>query len=166
MTVYLKIPAQLLEDIHQDLSRAHAFAAERVGFLTCGTAASADGGQILLGHRWHAVADDDYVDDPKVGAAIGGSALRKILQYAYATPISILHVHRHDHRGVPHFSPTDMRSAREFVPSFFNVQRSLPHGIMVLSFDGASGQIWEFDRTTPRPINVFQVVGDPLRNWS
>lgn len=163
--VHLKIPALLLEDIHGDLSRSHQFAAERVGFLTCGIAVSAGGGRVLLGHRWHSVADEDYVDDPRVGAAIGGGAFRKVLQYAYSNPVSILHVHRHDHHGVPRFSPTDIRSAGEYVPSFFNVQRAMPHGIMVISFDNAAGQVWDFGRPTARSINVFQIVGYPMKRW-
>jgi hypothetical protein len=163
---HLKIPSQLLEDIHRDLSRPHAFAAERVGFLTCGIAAADGGGQILLGHRWHSVADEDYLDNPRVGAAIGGSAFRKVLQYAYSNPVSILHVHRHDHRGAPRFSLTDLKSAKEYVPSFFNVQRAMPHGIVVLSFDNASGQVWDFGRPSARLIDVFQIVGYPMRKWA
>ena len=163
MTTHLKIPGALLQEIHQDLSRPHTFAAERVGFLTCGIADAAGGGQILLAHR---VADEDYVDNPRVGAAIGGSAFRKILQYAYGNAVSILHVHRHDHRGAPRFSPIDLRSAREFVPSFFNVQRMLPHGILVLSLDHAAGQVWDFGRPAARPIDIFQVVGYPMRKWA
>lgn len=165
MTTHVKVPSALLHEIHQDLSRPHSFAAERAGFLTCGTATEAGGGQILLAHRWHGIADEDYVDDPTVGVAIGGSAFRKILQYAYNNPASILHVHRHEHRGAPRFSPIDLRSASEYVPSFFNVQRAMPHGIVVLSFDHAAGKVWEFGRSAPRPIDVFQVVGYPLRKW-
>lgn len=165
MTTHLKIPGSLLHEIHQDLSRPHKFAAERVGFVTCGNAGAADGGRILLANRWHGVADDDYVDNPRVGAAIGGSAFRKILQYAYSNPVSILHVHRHDHRGTPRFSPTDLRSAREYVPSFFHVQRAMPHGVVVLSFDHAAGQVWEFGQPTAKQIDVFQVVGYPSRKW-
>lgn len=165
MTTYLKIPDLLLQDIHQDLSRTHAFAAERAGFLTCGIAQGAAGERILLGHRWHSVADEDYLNDPRVGASIGAGAFRRILQYAYSNAVSILHVHRHDHRGTPRFSLTDMRSANEYVRSFFNVQRSLPHGIMVLSFDSAAGQLWDFNQRTSRPIDVFQVIGHPIRKW-
>jgi hypothetical protein len=166
VTTHLKLPGLLLEGIHRDLSRPHTFAAERVGFLTCGSGEAPGGDQILLGHRWHSVADEDYVDNPRVGAAIGGSAFRKILQYAYHNPVSILHVHRHDHPGAPMFSPVDLKSAREYVPGFFNVQHSMPHGIMVLSFDSAAGQVWDFGRPVARPIDVFHIVGFPMRKWS
>ncbi len=165
MTIHLKIPGALLQEIHQDLSRPHQFAGERVGFLTCGNAGAADGGHVLLANRWHGVADEDYVDDHRVGAAIGGGAFRKILQYAYSNTVSILHVHRHDHRGAPTFSRTDLRSALEYVPSFFNVQRAIPHGIVVLSFDQAAGHVWNFGQSAARKIDVFQIVGYPLRKW-
>lgn len=165
MKTHLKIPGSLLHEIHEDLSRPHKFAAERAGFLTCGISGDGGGGHVLLANRWHSVADEDYVDNPRVGAAIGGGAFRKILQYAYSNPVSILHIHRHDHRGAPRFSPTDLRSASEYVPSFFNVQRAMPHGIVVLSLDHAAGQVWEFGQSTARQIDVFQVVGFPSRKW-
>lgn len=166
MTTILKILDTLLEEIHSDLSRGHPFAAERVGFLTCGIAHAPEDTLALLGSRWHPVADEDYVDDPAAGATIGPAAFRKILQYAYNTPVSVFHVHRHDHRGPPTFSPTDTSSAQEYVPGFFNVRRSHPHGAIVLSLNHAFGHIWLPEQRVPQPISRFQVVGPVLRRWS
>lgn len=166
MTICLRIPQQLLEDIHGDLFRPHRFAAERVGFLTCGIGNSATGELIFLGHRWHAVADDDYVRNPSVGAEIGGSAFRKILQFAYQNPVAVFHVHRHDHRGKPAFSPLDVRSSNQFVPSFFNVRRELPHGVLVLSLDHATGLVWLSRDAAPKFIESIHVIGTPIRRWA
>lgn len=166
MKSQLKLIDALLREIHSDLSRPHAFAAERVGFLTCGVAYAADNTLILLGSRWHPVADEDYLDDRTVGASIGPSAFRKILQYAYREPVSVFHVHRHDHRGRPEFSPTDTRSAREYVPGFFNVRRSHPHGAIVLSIDEAAGHIWLPGQPNPQRVDRFQIVGSTLKSWS
>ena len=166
MTCGLKILGRLLEEMHRDLSRPHPFAAERVGFLTCGIGSAADEEVILLGHRWHGVADDDYVPNPSVGAEIGGSAFRKILQFAYQNPVAVLHVHRHHHHGKPAFSPLDMRSSKQFVPSFFNVRRDVPHGVLVLSLDHATGLVWYSRDTAPREIGSIHVVGIPIRKWA
>jgi hypothetical protein len=165
VTTHIKIIAPLLEEIHADLSRPHTFAAERVGFLTCGVAHTADDTLVLLGSRWHPIDDVDYIRDASVGAAIGPAAFRMILKFAYHHPVSVFHVHRHDHRGLPEFSSTDTRSAQKYVPGFFNVQRSLPHGAIVLSIDQAAGNVWLPGRTASARIDRFKIVGAPLRSW-
>jgi hypothetical protein len=165
MRTVVRLLQPLLDTMQADLSRQHPFAAERVGFLTCGIARAEVDALIVLGHQWHPVADDDYIEDPAVGAAIGPAAFRKILQFAYHNPVSIFHVHRHDHHGAPAFSLVDVRSERQFVPGFFNVQRERPHGAIVLSLDQAAGHIWVSSNTGPRPIEQFQTVGSPLKRW-
>lgn len=165
MSTRLRLLDTQLEEIHLDLSRPHLFAAERVGFLTCGLARVASDSLVLLGNCWHRVADEDYLDDPRVGACIGPAAFRKILQYAYHEAVSVLHVHRHDHYGTPSFSSIDTRSAREYVPGFFNVRRSHPHGALVLSLDNGAGEIWLPSQLDPRPIDRVDIIGVPLRRW-
>jgi hypothetical protein len=80
--------------------------------------------------------------------------------------VAVFHVHRHDHSGKPAFSPLDLRSSRQFVPGFFNVRRDLPHGVLVLSFDHATGLVWRSRNNTPTFIELIQVVGIPLRSWA
>src|SRR5690349_908086 len=99
MKTALRITQDLLRHLHTDLSRPHPFASERVSFLSCRPASLRNNGVVLLGAASHAVLDDDYVEDNTVGAMLGGSAFRRILQHAYNTPASIFHVHRHEHRG-------------------------------------------------------------------
>ena len=165
MTTRLRILRTLLCDIHADLSRPHVFASERVGFLCCAPATLADDGLLLLGQTWHPVADDDYEDDPRVGASIGPAAFRKILQAAYGDPVSIFHVHRHEHRGHPRFSLTDEKSMRKFVPGFFNACRSHPHGALVLSHDSAFGALWRGPETPPQKLTAFEVIGTSCEKW-
>lgn len=165
MNIHLRLLRPLLQQIREDLSRHHPFAAERVGFLTCGVATLADPGLLLLGEAWHPVADEDYVNDDNVGACIGGGAFRKIFQIAHREPVAILHVHRHDHRGRPGFSYTDERSMREFVPGFFNACRSRPHGAVVLSQNSAVGAIW-IEANGPRhSLGTVEVIDQPCEKW-
>ena len=42
-----------------------------VGFLACRAARLANNGLIILATEYHPVADDDYVEDPTVGAMMG-----------------------------------------------------------------------------------------------
>lgn len=162
MKITFRVTRELLRRIHQDLSRPHSRAAERVGFLTCGVAPM-DNGLGIFASIYHPVDDDDYVDDPVAAAMIRGSAFRKILQYAYNYPSAVFHIHRHNHRGIPRPSRIDQRESANFVPNFWNVCPTHPHGILVLSFDSIVGQVW-IPKSEVRPIDVCQVIGDE-RGW-
>ena len=165
MNIRLRLLEPLLEQIHEDLSRPHPFAAERVGFLTCGVASLADPGLLILGEAWHPVADEDYIEDPRVGASIGGSAFRKLFQSVYCEPATILHVHKHDHVGRPSCSFTDERSMREFVPGFFNVCHSRPHGAMIFSRNSAVGAVWTEAQGPRHAVTTIDVIGRPCHKW-
>ena len=110
MKVKFKMTSSLLQEVRQDLARPHAFAAERVGFLSCGVTRS-KGGIIVLASQYHSVADEDYLDDQSVGAMMAAAAIRKALQLAYGLKRSMVHVHSHEHQGRPWFSSD--RSSRE-----------------------------------------------------
>jgi hypothetical protein len=162
MKIQVRLQQALLHEIYADLTRPHSFVHERVGFLTC-SAAYAGNDLLLLGQRWHVVADDDYIDDPRAGATIGGRAFRQVFQFIHSAPQTLLHVHMHDHRGPPRFSRTDERSMREFVPGFFNVCPTYPHGAMVLSQDSGSGSVWLGPESAPHSIDRLDLIGVPLR---
>jgi hypothetical protein len=163
MKTILKITADLLDQINQDLQRPHPFAFERVGFILCRPARLEPEGWILLAWGYHTVADDDYVDDYSVGAMMGPGAIRKALQLAFNDPLSIVHVHLHDHSGKPGFSKTDAEESARFVPDFWNVRPSLPHGAIVLSRDSAYGFVWEPTRRRRVPLDETSIVGAPMR---
>jgi hypothetical protein len=127
--------------VRQDLERPHAFAAERVGFISI-RAANAGANLLLLAHGYHPVDDDDYVNDPSVGAMMGQEAIRKALNIALLQPVGMIHVHMHGHKGVPGFSGIDLSEQLSFIPDFFKVRKGMPHGAMVLSHDKAAARIW------------------------
>lgn len=162
MNVELRISQVLYQAIHADLSRKHPFAAERVGFIACTSASLSCGGELLLAETYFPVEDSHYVDDPRAGATMGGAAIRVALQTAYNQPISMFHVHRHEHCGAPKFSGLDIRESRRFVPDFFKVQPSRCHGAIVLSHDSAVGLCWIPGADGPIPITKFVIVGRPI----
>lgn len=162
MSLTLRIPEPLFQSIHEDLNRAHDHAAERVGFLLCGTAKTLHGDQILAGH-YHPVADHHYLKNQWVGASIGPDAFREVMQLALANRATILHVHRHEHYGPPAFSRVDLEALPGFIPGFRNVCPSVLHGAVVFSRDAATGMAWRPGEVHPTPLAVIQVIGRPCR---
>jgi hypothetical protein len=156
--IVFKIDRQLWRQVQQDMDRPHPFAFERVGFFSCKPAAL-DDGVLLLPDDYHPVADVDYEDVRGYGAMMGPGAIRKALQIAYGANVSMVHVHRHDHRGVPAFSRTDIRENGKFVPDFFKVRPQLPHGAVVMSHDAMIGEVWEPNTLQRRPIDEVALVG-------
>jgi len=166
MIVTLKIPGRLLDSVRVDLARPHFFAHERVGFLTAGVAAL-PGGLIVLVRSYLPVADEDYEAARGVGARIGSNAMRKAVQAAYRPASALLHIHTHGGRGRPGFSGIDLESADEFVPGFFQSCPKMPHGLLVLSDDAVTGQLWLDPRRRPIAIDRFVRVDRPVSNqWS
>jgi hypothetical protein len=158
----------LLAAVREDLHRPHPFAAERVGFLICRAGRLADGGIVVLATSYDPVADDDYLDDPSVGAMMGPAAIRAAMQRAYnggVEDLGLFHVHMHGHYGRTKFSGIDDRESRKFVPDFFNVAPGMPHGAIVLSLDQAVGLCWPAPGAVPIPIDRFASVGAPLLTW-
>src|SRR5215469_1446289 len=102
MTTLFRARADLLEEVRADLRRPHPFAAERVGFILCKAGRLAGSGLAILATAYHAVEDNDYLDDRTVGAMMASAAIRKAMQHAYnggAQDISLFHIHMHEHRG-------------------------------------------------------------------
>jgi hypothetical protein len=157
MRILFRATSRFLSDVRADLVRPHSFALERVGFVAVKAAHGADH-LVLLATAYHSVADVDYLEDATVGARIGPEALRKALEIALLQSVGMFHIHLHDHGGPPRFSPTDLREQRRFVPDFFNVRSSMPHGAIVLSHDGERGRCW-LARDYSSDISEFQTVG-------
>ena len=79
--ITFKIPKLLAQEIKNDLMRSHPFAFERVGFVFTRLSRSQDGkSQIILATAYEPVPDEDYIDDPDVGARINSTAIRGVMQ--------------------------------------------------------------------------------------
>jgi hypothetical protein len=160
MTLMFRISNALLQSIHTDLSRPHAFAAERVGFLACGVASTANNGLGIYGASYHPVLDEDYLDDRRAAAMLGPAAFRKILQQAYREPAAVFHIHRHDHYGAPSPSRIDETESEKFIPDFWKVCPRHPHGILILSMDSLYGRVWHPASKDILPFTNYKVVSD------
>lgn len=164
MSASLKITSRLFETVLADLRRPHAFAHERVGFLTAGVASTA-GNICILTREYQTVDDTDYIKAPNVGAMIGSAAMRKALQFAYRSRAALLHVHTHGGYGQTEFSEVDLRSAAAFVPGFFHVVPRMPHGLIVLSNERVTGMLWQSAEDSGAYIRDFFRVGAPCMKY-
>ena len=158
MNIEFRLTMNLLDRIHKQLSLPHPFAAERVGFISCGLSQLPNNGLLILAESYLAVADSDYIDNPHYGALMSSPAIRKALQFSFKNRKVMFHVHRHEHKGHPKFSSIDLRESSKFIPDFWKVQPKLPHGIIVLSHDSLSGLCWHPNSDKTIPINKFSLV--------
>ena len=138
----LRIPRRVLLAIHSDLDRPHPIAAERVGFLEVRMGNLEGRERLLLASGYSAVMDDHYLDDPTAAATISGDAIRRALFHAMTNTVGLLHVHRHEHAGVPAFSRIDRQSYPEVARNLRAAAPDGAHGAMVLSVDRAAAQVW------------------------
>lgn len=120
----------------------------------------------MIAASYHPVADEDYIDDMSVGALIGSAAFRKAFQISLNTGASMFHVHMHEHRGQPRFSQTDLRESSNFMPDFFNVSPTVPHGALLLSYDAMIGICWTSKTGKTTPITQLSSIGAPMRFYS
>jgi hypothetical protein len=165
MNVIVKITGALYGEILDDLRRRHPFAAERVGFASGRIGTLRDGGRMLLLTRYQSIPDDQYIDDPSVGARIGSEAITKAMQAAYfgrQAREGVFHVHLHSNRGTTGMSATDHREIPPMIPGFQSVGRQAPHGIIIVSLD--HGSVWVWLPGSEKAIRAasIAVIGAPI----
>jgi len=161
MNIVFRSTQGFMDRVRSDLMRPHPFAHERVGFIAVRAAQGLDH-LVLFAEDYHPVADADYLRDDQVGAMMSQEALRKALELALFKPVGIFHVHMHTLGPRLWFSGVDLREQRKYVPDFFNIRRSMPHGAIVLSPQSAAGRTWvSADQITP--INEFNIVGQRMQ---
>jgi hypothetical protein len=145
MNILIKLTGLLHSQMLDDLRRRHPFAAERVGFASGRLGTLQDGGRLVLLTRYQSIPDDQYIDDPTVGARIGSEAITNAMQSAYfgrQAQEGVFHVHLHGHHGKTGMSHTDQREIPPLIPGFQSVGRQAPHGIIILSLDHGSVWVW------------------------
>ena len=157
-----RVTSTLLNQIRADLRRPHMFASERMGFVFC-RAATVTNGMLVLAEDYEPVADENYVPDRSVGARMNSAAIRAAMQRSLMTSCGLFHVHLHDWCGEPSQSTTDRRESKKFVPDFFNVCPTMPHGAIILSNDSLAGWCWTSKKAEPARFRQIEIVGVPLR---
>lgn len=137
MTIRFRIPKQIEREMRHSLAQSHPFAFERVGFVFTRLSRAHDGEILVLATAYDPVHDDDYIEDPRVGARINSAAIRKAMQRALSTGEGAFHVHIHDHYGITGPSHTDQQELRPMMRSIRNAAPQNAHGLLILSRDAA-----------------------------
>lgn len=165
MKVEIRLTGSLYKEILRDLERPHPFAGERVGFVFGRIGSLANEGKLVLLNRYHSIPDEQYLDDPRVGARIGSDALTWAMQAVYhgrSAHEGIFHIHVHPHRGQTGMSGVDSREIPKLMPGFQSVGREAAHGIIILSLDHGAGWVWLPGRKEPVAAGTVSVIGKPL----
>lgn len=161
MSLLIRMPRSLRDATLERLRRPHPFAAERVSFAYGRRGKLADGEVVLLA-RVVDVDDDDYEDDPSVGARINSAAIHKALQHALDLRAAAFHLHLHDHSGTPWFSRVDLHELPGVVRPFGILVPEQPYGLLLLSDDDCVGLVWHRGHGRPRVARDVTLVGSPV----
>lgn len=154
---------RFVADVRKDLSRRHAFAHERVGFVGVRAASAHDDGIVLIADQYFPVADKDYVQDKRVGARISQEAIRTALEVALLNKVGVFHVHMHLFPTKRlWFSDVDLKDHDNLIPDFFKVRPEMPHGALVLSPTSLAGRAWT-DASNSQSIGEFNTVGSMIQ---
>jgi hypothetical protein len=162
MKTEIKLTSRLYTEIIRDLTRHHPFAAERVWFVFGRIGSS---GQLILLNRYHSIPDDQYMNDPSVGARIGAEALTWAMQAVYqgrSTREGIFHIHLHGNKGETRMSGVDSREIPKLLHGFQSMGRDAAHGIIILSLDHGSGWVWLPGNNEPSRVYIINVIGVPI----
>jgi hypothetical protein len=125
----------------------------------------ADESTLIILTRYQSIPDDQYVEDPSVGARIGNKALTWAMQALYfgrTTSEGIFHIHMHQHKDETRMSWIDSRDTPKLIPGFQSVSNEAAHGIIILSLNHGSGWVWLPARKEPFTADTMSVIGAPV----
>lgn len=162
MTVAIKMTGRLYDEIRRDLQRPHPFADERVGFVFGRVGTGDAGNKLVLLTRYRAIPDEQYVNDPTVGARIGSGAMTWAMQAIYHGRVAregLFHIHVHGYKGETGMSKTDRDELPPMMPGFKSVGREAAHGIIILSLDHGSAWVCLPGDAALVPSSCIAVVG-------
>lgn len=161
MMIRFRMPKQIEREVRRSLMQPHPFAFERVGFIFTKITRCGAGDVLVLVTGYDPVPDDDYINDPNVGARINSSAIRRTMQRVLNTGEGAFHVHIHDHNGATGPSHTDQQELRPMMQSIRNAAPQTAHGLLILSRDAAWAEALIPDSLQFQRIGKISVVGFP-----
>lgn len=164
MRLHVRLTHKLEARVRADLRRRHAHAMERVGFLFGRSAPGPEDERVLVLAGYMGLDDDEYIADSSAGAVYSAGAIRRVRQRVLDSGESAFHVHIHEHRGTPAFSPIDLGSLREVIPSIRILAPEAPHGALLMSNDEIMAIAW-CGNAGPSPVESVSVVGSKIQTW-
>ncbi|MDD5259489.1 MAG: hypothetical protein PHD29_05935 [bacterium] len=164
MNINIRIPKVILNTIIKDLMRPHAYAAERIGFIL-GKLTITKTALILIS-KYQSVADNNYINNPRVGACINSDAIRQVMQISLTDSLGVFHVHLHEYGAIPAFSSIDLREIARLIPSLQAVAPGLAHGALVFNKNNCAAKIWLPKKRVPTSAARISIVGWPMQFFS
>lgn len=158
----LRIPQSLHQQMLEDLRRKHPYAEERVGFLHTTSKRLADNTVLVIATEYVPVADENYIEDDRVGAKINSAAIRAAMQRSLEKKGGCFHVHLHDHRGQPGPSRTDKNGLPGVAESLANVAPAQANGFLILSQDSFYASVKIPGQKAFLQPDAVSVVGKPM----
>lgn len=159
--IRFRLPKQIEIDVRKTLLEPHPFAFERVGFVFAKLSRCGNNERLILVTAYEPVLDENYIDDPNVGARINSTAIRRVMQHVLNTGEGAFHVHIHDHDGDPRPSYTDQQELRPLMRSIRNASPESVHGLVILSRNAAWAEVLLPGDSHFQPVKKISVVGFP-----
>jgi len=159
--VTIRISEELCTRIRKDLSRPHAHAYERVGFLIGRSKTLPENEELICLTEYHPVEDDNYIKDDSVGARINSNAIREAMQIVMTEKCCMFHVHMHFGHGTPEFSETDLTELPGVAQAMINANPNRTHGILLLSENGADALVKE-NNMPAKAVDKVVILGYPM----
>ncbi len=160
--ILIRIPSSLLSQIKKDLNKPHAFAFERIGFISSTHKLLKNGNIIICMFAYRHIPDDQYIDDQEVGARINSNAIRESLQGILDTKNGCFHAHCHQSSIKPEFSTIDLEDNPEIIKSFSYADGSQVHGMILFGKEKINALVKLPGESTLRKVDKIVVVGSPL----
>jgi len=161
--IIIRIPNTMLNLIKNDLRRPHDFAFERIGFIGSRHKVLSTGTTIIFMTDYFPVPDNQYINDPDVGARINSTAIRESLQRIIDHKIGVFHTHYHTFSAnSPEFSFTDMKDNPEIIKSFGYADKKQVHGMIVLGNSEMNALVKIPGESELRQVTRIIGVGYPM----
>ena len=163
MNIKARLTRKLLEGVRADLSRPHAFAAERVGFLFGRLGTAGPDSLLVIMTGYEPLGDDRYIDDPRSGVRIDSQAIRGAMQGVLDRGEGVLHVHMHEWPGRPRLSRMDAEEIPRIVTGFRRAGPAYAHGIFLLHAEECAAWVWLPGEDEAVVAEAVSVVGYSLQ---
>jgi len=163
--IHLKLPSALHDRMIHDLERPHAHAYERVGFLFVKKGTLDSGNLLLLAAEYQTVRDENYIDDPYVGAKINSAAIRSAMERAMICGYGIIHIHLHNENYSSAFSKTDRIQFDKLIHSFHNIGGDAVHGAAVISGSRFTAFVLLRKNDPPVQVSRMTIVGHHITDY-
>lgn len=160
MSVSLRVPAALMDQLHQ-----HLFPGDRDehGAVIAASVLKSPRGLRLLVHRLFPAEDGvDYVPGERGYRMLTPAFVRRCALACADANLAYLAVHCHGGTDRVGFSTTDLASHERGYPALLDILDGPPVGGLVFAHDAVAGDIW-FSDTDRRDLDLLVVPDRPMR---